>query len=125
MRAAGAIRETWEEANARVEIVAPYAHLDIPMIGQAYVLFRARLTAPYTFSCGPETLEVKLFKPEEIPFDELAFSSIAITLQHWVEDCKLGRRSIHHGVINKKAGVKAWDLSAFEYADSYSCQVPP
>ncbi|EIE26158.1 hypothetical protein COCSUDRAFT_40300 [Coccomyxa subellipsoidea C-169] len=37
--AAGAARETWEEASARVEIVAPYAHWDIPVIGQAYILF--------------------------------------------------------------------------------------
>ncbi|GIL88234.1 hypothetical protein Vretifemale_16183 [Volvox reticuliferus] len=38
--AAGAARETWEEANAVVQVVAPYAHWDIPLIGQAYILFR-------------------------------------------------------------------------------------
>lgn len=32
--AEGAIRETWEEANAEVEILSPFAHLDIPLIGQ-------------------------------------------------------------------------------------------
>lgn len=30
----GAIRETWEEANAEVEIQSPFAQLDIPLIGQ-------------------------------------------------------------------------------------------
>lgn len=30
----GAIRETWEEANAEVDILSPFAHLDIPLIGQ-------------------------------------------------------------------------------------------
>lgn len=37
----GATRETWEEANARVEVLAPYAHFDIPVIGQSYILFRS------------------------------------------------------------------------------------
>lgn len=32
--AEGAIRETWEEANAEVEIQSPFAQLDIPLIGQ-------------------------------------------------------------------------------------------
>ncbi|DBA71055.1 TPA: hypothetical protein ACH3X2_011478 [Trebouxia sp. C0005] len=37
--AEGAARETWEEANCQVEILAPYSHFDIPIIGQAYILF--------------------------------------------------------------------------------------
>ena len=40
MVAEGAARETWEEANCQVEILAPYSHFDIPVIGQAYILFR-------------------------------------------------------------------------------------
>lgn len=30
----GALRETWEEACADVEILSPFAQLDIPRIGQ-------------------------------------------------------------------------------------------
>lgn len=30
----GAIRETREEANAEVEVISPFAQLDIPLIGQ-------------------------------------------------------------------------------------------
>ena len=30
----GATRETWEEANAEVDILSPFAQLDIPLIGQ-------------------------------------------------------------------------------------------
>ena len=40
VRVEGAARETWEEANCQVEILAPYSHFDIPVIGQAYILFR-------------------------------------------------------------------------------------
>lgn len=32
--AEGACRETWEEACAKVSVIGPYAHLDIPIIGQ-------------------------------------------------------------------------------------------
>lgn len=69
--AAGAARETLEEANAAVHILGPYAHWDIPVIGQAYILFRAELAAPFTFSAGAESLEVALFEPDSIPFDEV------------------------------------------------------
>ncbi|KAJ0809154.1 putative hydrolase [Helianthus annuus] len=29
----GAIRETWEEARAKVKVISPFAQLDIPLIG--------------------------------------------------------------------------------------------
>lgn len=32
----GAIRETREEANADVEVISPFAQLDIPLIGQVH-----------------------------------------------------------------------------------------
>ncbi|CAI9754327.1 unnamed protein product [Fraxinus pennsylvanica] len=41
--AEGAIRETWKEANADVEVLSPFAHLDIPLIGQTYIIFLAKL----------------------------------------------------------------------------------
>ena len=51
--AEGAARETWEEANCQVEILAPYSHFDIPVIGQAYILFRCTCSAlPCNCSCA-------------------------------------------------------------------------
>ena len=68
----GAVRETLEETGANVAIIAPYCHYDIVGISQAYTLFRAKLLAPYTFKAVlPESLEVKLFAPTEIPFEEV------------------------------------------------------
>lgn len=46
----GAARETWEEANCQVEILAPYSHFDIPVIGQAYILFRCIYAANIRFN---------------------------------------------------------------------------
>jgi len=102
--AEGAARETWEEATARVQVLAPYAHLDVPRIGQIYVLFRAALLPPFTFAPGAESLEVRLFAPHEIPYAELAFSTVSTTLRLWTEDLAAGGWCVHSGVIEKEAG---------------------
>ncbi|KAG6772317.1 hypothetical protein POTOM_023721 [Populus tomentosa] len=99
--AEGAIRETWEEAHAEVEVVSPFAHLDIPLIGQTYIIFLAKLRKPH-FSPGPESLECQLFSLDDIPFDSLAFSSMAVTLKLYIEDVKAGSRKFHYGTINKR-----------------------
>ena len=41
--AEGAIRETQEEAGAEVEVLSPYAQLDIPLIGQVRHVFHQLL----------------------------------------------------------------------------------
>ncbi|PPS07321.1 hypothetical protein GOBAR_AA13328 [Gossypium barbadense] len=63
----GAIRETWEEAGAEVEVISPFAQMDIPFIGQTYVIFLAKLKKPQ-FSPGPESSECCLFELDNIPF---------------------------------------------------------
>lgn len=51
-------------------------------MSQIYMLFRARLAPPYAFSARqPESLEARLFAPEDIPWAELAFSSVATALR--------------------------------------------
>lgn len=69
----GAIRETVEEANANVVVVAPYSHLDIPVIGQTYIWFRATLQPPFSHSPGHETMETRLFSLKDLPLDEVPF----------------------------------------------------
>ncbi|HET8933183.1 MAG TPA: NUDIX hydrolase [Polyangiales bacterium] len=94
----GAVRETLEEAGARVQVVAPYAHFDIPLIGQAYLFYRARMLAP-EFSAGTESLEVKLVSIAEIPWDQLAFQAVRVALELYCEDTTRARYRMHHGVI--------------------------
>jgi len=119
----GARRETREEVMAEVVIQAPYFHLDIPVIGQSYVLFRSTLAPPFTFACGPETLEVGLFDPKDIPFEELAFSSISITLQHYLEDMQSGKYRLHHAEIEKLPGTAPNDPNSFRLVNHMSFQV--
>jgi ADP-ribose/FAD diphosphatase len=96
----GAIRETLEEAGASVQVIAPYAHFDIPYIGQAYIFYRARMLSP-EFSAGTESLEVKWCAPNEIPWDELAFQVVRVSLELHAEDARTGRYRMHHGIITR------------------------
>ncbi|MCC7276448.1 MAG: NUDIX domain-containing protein, partial [Alphaproteobacteria bacterium] len=79
--AEGAMREAWEEAQARIAIDGLLAVYDIPRIGQVQLIYRARLVEP-AFAAGPESLEVRLFDWEEIPWNELAFPSVRWALHH-------------------------------------------
>ena len=79
---AGAIREAWEEAQAKITIDGLLAVYDIPRISQVQIMYRARLVTP-DVAAGPESLEVKLFAWEEIPWDELAFPSVRWALNHY------------------------------------------
>ena len=78
---AGAEREAWEEAQARIEIDGLLAIYDIPRISQVQLIYRARLL-DQAIQAGSESLEVGLFSWEQIPWSELAFPSIVWALQH-------------------------------------------
>jgi ADP-ribose pyrophosphatase YjhB (NUDIX family) len=82
---AGAIRETWEEACARVEVDDLYTLYSLPHISQIYMFFRGRLVTP-DYSAGAESQAVELFREDEIPWSELAFPVVRETLQHYFAD---------------------------------------
>ena len=100
--AQGAVRETLEEANARVEVGPLYAMYNIPHINQVYILFRARLL-DLDFSSGAETLEVRLFDEAEVPWETLAFATVRNTLTHYYADRKAGHYRFHLGTIEPAA----------------------
>ena len=85
----GALRESWEEANARIEIDSLYSLFSIPHINQVYMFFRGALVDG-SFSPGVESLECKLFQESEIPWDELAFPVVEETLLRYYRDYKAG-----------------------------------
>jgi ADP-ribose pyrophosphatase YjhB (NUDIX family) len=74
---AGAEREAWEEAQAKIRIEGLLAIYDIPRISQVQLIYRARLLDPGV-APGPESLEVALFDWDAIPWDDIAFPSV-----HW------------------------------------------
>ena len=89
---AGAARETLEEARARVEIGALYTMISLPQISQVYVIFRARLL-DLDFGPGPESLEVRLFHEDEIPWEQIAFRTIGRTLRNYLPRSQAGHVS--------------------------------
>ena len=80
----GARREALEEACAEIALDGVLAFYSIARIGQVQVMFRARLASP-GFSPGAESLEVRLFSWDDIPWTELAFPSVHWALNAWRE----------------------------------------
>ncbi|MBU2331577.1 MAG: NUDIX hydrolase, partial [Gammaproteobacteria bacterium] len=78
-------RETLEEACARVRDLQLYTLFDLPHINQVYMFFRAELV-DLDFCAGDESLEVKLFHQQDIPWSELAFPTIGRTLECFFAD---------------------------------------
>jgi ADP-ribose pyrophosphatase YjhB (NUDIX family) len=94
----GALRETTEEAGARVSLEGLFTMLDVVRVGQVHLFYRVRLL-DLDFAPGPESLEARLFTEAEIPWPELAFRTTARTLEHWFADRKAGRFELHAGSL--------------------------
>jgi len=99
----GAVRETLEEANARVAVEGLYSTFNLPHIDQIYMLFRAQLL-DLDFAPGEESLEVALFREDQIPWDKLAFPVVAETLRLFFTDRANGGFGIHMGDILREPG---------------------
>ena len=80
-----AMRETWEEARARIDIVNLYSVFSIPHINQVYMLFRGELIDG-SFEPGQESLECRLFETHALPWGQLAFPVVEETLKRYVSD---------------------------------------
>jgi ADP-ribose pyrophosphatase YjhB (NUDIX family) len=98
----GALRETLEEAHARVALGELYAVISLPQINQVYMMFRARLV-DLDFSAGAESLEVRLFDEREIPWESIAFRTIARTLRNYFLDRRRGGFALHVSAIERRS----------------------
>ena len=85
-----ALRETWEEAQARVELGPMFAVVDVVHARQVHVFFLGTLGEP-RFGAGEETLETRLFAPEEIPWSDISFPSVTIALEQYLRDPLRGK----------------------------------
>ncbi len=87
--AAAAVRETAEEAGAHIELGDMYTMISVPHISQVHVIYLARLV-DLNFAPGEESLAVDLFREGEIPWDDIAFRTIGLTLRHFFADRATG-----------------------------------
>lgn len=90
----GAIRETWEEAGAEIEIQQVHTVYNLPQANQVYIHFLAKLKDGIIRN-GEESIESALFTEEEIPWKEMAFTSTAYALRVFFEDRKTGNHTTH------------------------------
>lgn len=89
-----AVRETHEEAGARILIDAPFAMISIAHINQVHLFYRGRMTDSH-FAAGEESLEVSLCHPEQIPWSQLAFRSVSLCLERYLADRATGTYGFH------------------------------
>ena len=79
----GATRETLEETGLVVttgEVIGLYARLEAAVV---VLVYEARIVGGATRT-SPETLEVKAFAPEDIPWPEIAFKTTWWALVDWL-----------------------------------------
>jgi ADP-ribose pyrophosphatase YjhB (NUDIX family) len=89
-----AARETLEEAGARIEIASTFSMVSVPYVNQVHVFFRARLL-DLDFKAGVESIEVALFEEARIPWKDIAFRTVGLTLKHWFADRSKGAFAFH------------------------------
>lgn len=89
-----AIRETLEEAGARIALGPMFTFVDLPHISQIHIIYRAQLL-DLDFQPGEESLEATLMSEEQIPWDEIAFRSVSYTLKTFFEDRRRGLFDLH------------------------------
>jgi ADP-ribose pyrophosphatase YjhB (NUDIX family) len=81
----GGVREALEEAEASIAMDGILGVFSVARIGQVQVIFRARFVdagSPF-FAPGPESLEVRMFSWQQIPWDEIAFPTVRWALDAW------------------------------------------
>lgn len=91
-------RETFEESGARVELQQLFSVQSVPHVDQVHLFYLAKMNEP-VFEAGEESLEVRLFHEHEIPWDEIAFTTVSQTLRHFFEDRRNGSFAIHSGDV--------------------------
>lgn len=99
--AEAAARESMEEANAQSGPLSLFGVFSMPYISQVYLMFHGELQSD--ISAGVESLEVGLFTPQEIPWEELAFPVVTHSLKLYFEH---GPGKVHHAWFSRDSDRK-------------------
>jgi hypothetical protein len=68
--------------------------LNVVRVGQVHLFYRATMTSP-DLDPGSETLEARLFREDEVPWDQIAFRTVRETLQLFFADRKRSHFEFH------------------------------
>ncbi len=91
----GAARETDEEAGADIEMGRLFSVISVPRVAQVHLFYCARLRSE-ALNPGYETIEARLFQPADIPWVELAFRPVCVTLPRGLVDRAAGCIQVHN-----------------------------
>ena len=78
-------REALEEAGVIIKTERLYAHINVVHVCQVHCFYLGKilkLDLPY----GHETLEIKFFSEQEIPWSELSFPTVEKTLRYYFKE---------------------------------------
>jgi len=84
----GAARETTEEAGIEITCGQLLTSISVPHISQVHIFFLAQMNSPQHAQSTSESLEVKLFEFDDIPWDSIAFPTVKKTLRFYLDDLK-------------------------------------
>ena len=96
--AEGALRETVEESGAEVDLGPLFSVLDVARVGQVHLFYLAAMRSQ-ALAPGSETLEARLFREDEVPWDEIAFRTVRETLRYFFDDRRRGQFGVHSADI--------------------------
>ena len=95
----GAARETAEEAGADIQLDDLFSLVSVPRVGQVHVFYLAPLQNEVFAPDPVETQVVRLVSEAELAADihwnNIAFTTVRLTLQHFFADFKAGRFGVH------------------------------
>lgn len=97
----GAARETLEEACAEVRIGNLLTIYSLPHISQIHMMYLAEMQSPHC-APGDESLEVMLVTEQEVPWGQLAFRTVELTLKAYFAGRLQGSFTLQQGVIDPR-----------------------
>src|SRR5699024_12546315 len=80
-----AMRHTGKEAYNNVNLAHMYTLFNNRYIYQIHLFFLAQMVNE-NYAAGDKSLEVDLFLPKDIPWDQISFPSVKRTLQFFLKD---------------------------------------
>jgi len=92
--AQAAQRETVEESGANIELHDLFSIINVPHVHQVHLFYRATLL-DLNYAAGIESLDVRMFAENDIPWDDIAFPTISHTLRFFFSDLKKVREGGH------------------------------
>ncbi len=83
----GAIREVFEETGAKVQLGKLHSIYNLVKAQQVYLIFQAKMQDDH-YQTTPESTAIEFFPLNEIPWDQIAFSSNSHAIEHLIQKRK-------------------------------------